>query len=84
MATLSVQTGETVQVIGKRSTVAKALPAYAEDRGQGIVQMDGILRENTQAGLGERVQIRRSSVPSPAASSSSPWARVAPAATCAT
>ena len=49
MTTLKVQTGETVRVIGKRSTVAKALPAYAEDRGQGIVQMDGILRENTQA-----------------------------------
>jgi len=59
MATLSVQTGETVQVIGKRSTVAKALPAYAEDRGQTQVQMDGILRENAQAGLGDRVQIQK-------------------------
>src|SRR5688500_18313821 len=59
MASLSVQTGETVQVIGKRSTVAKALPAYAEDRGQTQVQMDGILRENAQAGLGDRVQIQK-------------------------
>jgi transitional endoplasmic reticulum ATPase len=59
MSGLGVQTGETVRVIGKRSTVAKALPAYAEDRGQGIVQMDGLLRENTQAGLGERVQLQR-------------------------
>jgi transitional endoplasmic reticulum ATPase len=59
MATMSVQTGETVQLTGKRSTVAKALPAYAEDRGQGQVQMDGILRENTQAGLGDRVQMQK-------------------------
>ncbi len=59
MSALGVQTGETVRVIGKRATVAKALPAYAEDRGQGIVQMDGLLRENTQAGLGDRVQLQR-------------------------
>jgi len=59
MTTLKVQTGETVRVVGKRSTVAKALPAYAEDRGQGIVQMDGLLRENTGMGLGERVNLER-------------------------
>ena len=59
MTTMGLQTGETVQVTGKRSTVAKALPAYAEDRGQGQVQMDGILRENTQAGLGDRVQMQK-------------------------
>jgi transitional endoplasmic reticulum ATPase len=59
MTTMGLQTGETVQVTGKRSTVAKALPAYAEDRGQGQVQMDGILRENAQAGLGDRVQMQK-------------------------
>ncbi|HEY7465632.1 MAG TPA: AAA family ATPase, partial [Dehalococcoidia bacterium] len=59
MSTMGLQTGETVQVTGKRSTVAKALPAYAEDRGQGQVQMDGILRENAQAGLGDRVQLQK-------------------------
>ena len=59
MATMGLQTGETVQLTGKRSTVAKALPAYAEDRGQGQVQMDGILRENAQAGLGDRVQMQK-------------------------
>ena len=59
MASLSVQTGETVQIIGRRSTVAKALPAYAEDRGQSTVQMDGILRENAQSGIGDRVQMQK-------------------------
>jgi transitional endoplasmic reticulum ATPase len=59
MAAMGVQTGETVQLTGKRSTVAKALPAYAEDRGQGQVQMDGILRENAQAGLGDRLQMEK-------------------------
>jgi transitional endoplasmic reticulum ATPase len=59
MTTLGLQSGETVQVTGRRPTVAKALPAYAEDRGQGQVQMDGILRENAQAGLGDRVQLEK-------------------------
>ena len=59
MGSMALQTGETVQLTGKRSTVAKALPAYAEDRGQGQVQMDGILRENAQAGLGDRVQMQK-------------------------
>ncbi|MGE0686562.1 MAG: AAA family ATPase, partial [Dehalococcoidia bacterium] len=48
MAAVGVTTGDTVRLVGKRSTVAKALPAYAEDRGQGLIQMDGIVRENTQ------------------------------------
>lgn len=59
MEVLAIDTGDTVRVIGKRASVAKALPAYAEDRGQGIVQMDGILRENTQTALGERVQLQK-------------------------
>jgi transitional endoplasmic reticulum ATPase len=59
MASLAVQTGETVQIVGRRSTVAKALPAYAEDRGQGAIQMDGILRENSQSGIGDRVQLQK-------------------------
>jgi transitional endoplasmic reticulum ATPase len=59
MAALTVQAGDTVRVIGKRSAVAKVLPAYAEDRDQGIIQMDGILRENTQTALGEGVQIEK-------------------------
>ena len=74
MTALGIDTGGTVRVIGKRATVAKALPAYAEDRGQGIVQMDGILRENTQTGLGERVQLQKIVCPAARSVSSSPWA----------
>ena len=54
-----IATGDTVRVIGNRASVAKCLPAYAEDRDQGIIQMDGILRQNTQTGLGERVQVEK-------------------------
>ena len=59
MPKMGVQVGDIVQITGKRATVAKVMPAYAEDRGKGIVQIDGITRENAQSGLGEKVEIRK-------------------------
>ncbi len=50
--------GDVIEVTGKRATVARAMLAYADQRGQGLIQMDGILRANTGAGLDERVKVR--------------------------
>jgi transitional endoplasmic reticulum ATPase len=60
MARLDLSVGEIVQLEGKRATAAKVLPCYPEERGKGIVQIDGITRENAQAGLEDRVRIRKS------------------------
>ena len=65
MKTLGVEVGGILEVEGKRKTPAKAMPCYAEERGKGIIQMDGIGRENAQIGLGEKVKIRKI-VPKPA------------------
>ncbi|MBI4199258.1 MAG: CDC48 family AAA ATPase [Chloroflexi bacterium] len=59
MASLGLQPGDIVQVLDKRPTAAKVMPAYPEDRGQGTLQMDGILRENSQTAMGEQVQVRQ-------------------------
>ncbi|MCX5995825.1 MAG: AAA family ATPase, partial [Chloroflexi bacterium] len=59
MAKIGVGVGDIVQIKGKKPTVAKTMPAYAEDRGKEIIQIDGITRENAQAGLGEKVQIEK-------------------------
>lgn len=56
---LGVDIGDALVVEGKRLTVARAMPAYVEQRGQGLIQMDGILRANAAAGLDERVLVRR-------------------------
>ena len=56
---LEISIGDVVEVAGKRPTVARAMPAYAAQRGQGLIQMDGILRANAGAGLDERVTVRR-------------------------
>ncbi|MFQ5934766.1 MAG: AAA family ATPase, partial [Dehalococcoidia bacterium] len=57
MSRVGVQVGDIVQIAGKRATAAKVMPTYSEDRGKGIAQIDGIMRENAQAGLGEQVGI---------------------------
>jgi len=55
-------TGDVVEIAGKRATVARAMPTYPDQRGRGLIQMDGILRANAQAGLDERVTVRPSEV----------------------
>ncbi len=59
MKKLGVEVGEIIEVEGKRKTPAKAMPCYAPDRGMKIIQMDGILRENAQVGLDDRVKIHQ-------------------------
>ena len=59
MAKLEVEVGDIIQVAGKRTTAAKVMPAFMEDRGKDIVQIDGITRENAQIGLGEKAQMQK-------------------------
>lgn len=56
---IGIEVGDIIEVYGKRKTVAKVMPAYPEDRGKAIIQMDGLLRENAQAGLDEKVSIQK-------------------------
>jgi len=57
--TLGLEIGEIAIIEGKRETAAKVMPCYAEDRGKNIVQMDGILRENSKTGLDEKIKIKK-------------------------
>ena len=59
MTRIGAEAGDIVQITGKRTTVAKVMPAYAQDRGKGTIQIDGITRENAQAGLGEKAEVQR-------------------------
>jgi len=58
---LGCEVGDVVGISGKRETAAKVMPAYMEDRGKGIVQIDGIIRENAQVGLDEKLSIEKAS-----------------------
>jgi transitional endoplasmic reticulum ATPase len=56
---IGVEVGDVVAITGKRETVAKVLPAYMEDRGQRLIRLDGIARENAQVGIDEKVVVAR-------------------------
>ena len=51
MQKLAITAGDFIEVRGKRTTVAIAWPAYAEDQGQEIARMDGLLRRNAGVAL---------------------------------
>lgn len=57
MEKLELQVGDVIAIQGKRRTVAKVLPAFREARGQGLIQIDGIVRANVGVSLDERVEI---------------------------
>lgn len=59
MKKIEAEVGDIVTISGKRSAPAKVMPCYMEDRGKGVVQIDGILRENAQIGLNEKVAIKK-------------------------
>jgi transitional endoplasmic reticulum ATPase len=59
LARLGVEVGEVVEIVGKRTTVAKAMPAYKEHRGQSRVQVDGVARENAGAAIDQSVEVRK-------------------------
>lgn len=51
--------GEIFGLTGKRETAVKIMPTFPEFRGRGIIQVDGIIRENAQVGLDEQVRLSR-------------------------
>ena len=59
MSKLGVDVGDIVEFKAKKSTVAKVMPTFQDDRGNGVVQIDGLIRANCQAGLDEKVTVSR-------------------------
>ncbi len=56
---LGVESGDFIEVTGKRTTVAKVYRLNFEDEGKGIIRLDGITRSNARASLGETVTVRK-------------------------
>ncbi|MBU0638166.1 MAG: AAA family ATPase, partial [Planctomycetes bacterium] len=59
MSRLGADVGDIVELKAKRSTVAKVMPTFQSERGKGIVQIDGLVRGNCQAGLDEKVKVSK-------------------------
>lgn len=62
MQKLGITAGDFVEIHGKKMTVAVAWPAYAEDQGQEIIRMDGLIRRNAGVALNEYVNVKKADV----------------------
>ena len=59
MDDLSINEGDAIEIIGKRSTAARAIRPYGDDEGLEIVRLDGLSRANAGVGSGDFVEIRK-------------------------
>ncbi len=62
MHEIIVRPGDIVEIEGSRVTVGIADRAYPGDIGLSIIRMDGIIRRNARAGIGELVKIRKADI----------------------
>lgn len=58
MEKVSAEVGDIVEIIGKRTSAVKLMPAYVENRGKKSVYADGIIRENIQCSIDDKIKIR--------------------------
>jgi len=59
MDELGLSEGDVIEVVGKRSTAARAIRPYGEDEGIDIIRLDGLQRANAGVGSGDFVEVRK-------------------------
>jgi transitional endoplasmic reticulum ATPase len=59
MGRLGLTEGDVIEIIGKRTTPARAVLPYAEDEGLEILRIDGLQRANAGVGAGDFVEVRK-------------------------
>ncbi|MBI2372049.1 MAG: CDC48 family AAA ATPase [Deltaproteobacteria bacterium] len=58
-ARLGLDQEDILEIRGKRTTAAIAMPAYVQDEGLDIIRMDGLMRANAKVGIGDAVEVAR-------------------------
>ncbi|MGB9840832.1 CDC48 family AAA ATPase [Thermovenabulum sp.] len=57
MSALGLKPNDVVAITGKRTTVARVVPGFPESCLPGCIQMDGVIRLNSGAGIGDLVEL---------------------------
>ena len=60
MGLLGIAEGDVIEIVGKRTTAARAVLAYPEDEGLEVIRLDGLQRANAEVGSGDHVQVSKS------------------------
>nr|WP_314441816.1 CDC48 family AAA ATPase [uncultured Sphingomonas sp.] len=61
MDQLGLSDGDVIEIVGKRSTPARAIRPYGDDEGLDIIRLDGLQRANAGVGSGDFVEVHRAS-----------------------
>jgi len=59
MGKIGVKEGDIIEIEGKRKTGAVAIRSYPADIGLNVLRVDGLVRRNVDASIGETVKIRK-------------------------
>ena len=59
MGALGITEGDVIEILGKRTTPARAVLAYPEDEAIELIRLDGLQRANAEVGSGDHVEVRR-------------------------
>lgn len=58
MTMLGLHSGDTVEISGARTAVARLLPNFPRDRGKNEARMDGVTRANADVGIGRNIILK--------------------------
>ena len=59
MQALGLSDGDVIELVGRRSTPARAVSPYPDDEGLEIIRIDGLQRANAGIGAGDFIDIRK-------------------------
>ncbi len=59
MKELGLEEGDVIEIVGKRTTGARAVRPYEDDDGLEIIRLDGLQRANAGVGSGDFVEVRK-------------------------
>lgn len=59
MESLGASTGDILEIVGKKRSVARCLPLYPTDEGHKIIRVDGLARYNTGSAIGDTMTVRK-------------------------
>ena len=56
---LGVSPGDTIEIVGQRSTAAVVWRVFQVDEGKGLIKIDGLIRKNAKVSMGDKVIVRK-------------------------